>query len=143
MTNCSAIPIGHLRFGIGNSLVIWCEMVIGHLRHPLLPFARGGDVEELAVLRDRPPLDWVAGRLQLFFQLLVRKRTVLVLVMDHVEKGLLDLLPRNLLAGLLVGRGADEESLEWEDAPRSLHPLIVHRPADGSHVHADFVGDLL
>ncbi len=40
-------------------------------------------------------------------------------------------------------RAAAEEALEREDAARRLHPLVVHRPADGGDVDAHLVGDLL
>src|SRR5581483_7571654 len=113
------------------------------LEGPVLPLAGRRDLQRLAVLGHRPPGYVQPGLLEPLDDLLVGEGLRLVFLGDDLQELLLDRLPGDALPGLLVGGAAAEEPLEREDAPRRLHPLVVHRPADGRHADADLLGDVL
>ena len=67
---------------------------------------------------------------------------LLVFVIDDFLQLQAHRVPGHFLAVGADGAAA-EEPLQRKDAARRLDPLVVHRPADGGHVHAHLVGDLL
>src|SRR6185437_15294296 len=76
------------------------------------------------------------------YEFVVAERILLVLVVDDLLQLQTDGVPGDFIA-VGAGRAAAEESLEWEDASRGLNPFIVNSSADGRHVDADLVGNLL
>src|SRR5688572_30840508 len=95
------------------------------------PLVRGGDVQRLAVLRDRAARDRDALLLlQELGQLVVRERVLRVLLLDQLLDALLDRGLAGLLAGG-VGGAAGEEVAQAQDAVRGLGVLARDRAADG------------
>src|SRR5207247_9284232 len=108
----------------------------------LLPFRRGQDAHQLAVLGNRPAGDVDLRLAEELGDVLVRERFPGVLLGDYYPDLLLDALRRHLGA-LPPAQARGEEVLELEGPLRRVHVLARGGAAHGRLVHADVVGDVL
>ena len=106
-----------------------------------LALVRRGDLQLLAVLRDRAAREHEALALQDADDLRVAERLARVLGLDDLADPLLDRDRRDALA-VRAADAAVEEVLHLEHALRRVHVLVGHHAADGRLVHADVVGDV-
>src|SRR5207249_9461912 len=109
----------------------------------LTPLAGRGDVELLAVLRDRSAGEVVAEFFHLIDERIVAERVVLVFLVDDLLQLDADDRPRDVVLAVLGLGAAAKKAFEREQAARRLNPFVVDRSRHGRHMDAHRIGDLL